>query len=68
MHPAVCDQPEGTVRGRVFAEIELDVMFTRDALVLSTLERIEVVSVQLVYDARYVLPLLISGARNRLRC
>src|ERR1044071_7194088 len=33
VHPAVCDQPEWSARGRLVTEVKLDVMISRHALV-----------------------------------
>src|SRR3954447_7531229 len=45
MHPAIRDQPQRSVRGRV-AEVELNVMISRHPLVSPALECAEIVSVQ----------------------
>src|SRR5690242_980566 len=62
VHPAVCDEPERSACRNVVAEIELDVMIARDALVLTATKRVEIFSVDIVDDRSDVLSLIVHRA------
>src|SRR5688572_33083064 len=67
MHPAVRDQPERSALRRIVAQIDLDIMVSRHSLILTTPERIEIVSVASVDDARYVLSVVVYGTFDLAR-
>ncbi len=64
MHPPVCNEPKRTAGWNVVAEIDFDVMIARNALILTATKRVEIVSVESVYEAGDVLPPVVNSSRN----
>src|SRR5688500_474215 len=67
MHPAVCDQPERAAGRRVVAQIDFDVVISSHTLIAAAPKRIEVVSVQRIYDIGDVLPVVVDCSRDLAR-
>src|SRR6185503_9511496 len=67
MHPAICNQPERSSCGCIVAEIDLNVVVTRNALIHASTESIKIFAVQSVDDAGYVLSQVVNGFRDLAR-
>ena len=67
MQPPTRDEIQRAARGDFIAQIDLDVVIARDALILASSEGIEVASIQRTQSIGYIISAVVDGARDRMR-